>query len=122
MTDAEQIRELYRKYWDAMIAGNTEELGGMMSDGYALIHMTGARQTKETFLRELAKGTFRYYTVEHDGVEVRVRGDRAEMTGRSRVAAAVYGGQKRSWRLQGDFTLKKENGIWKLTGSRASTY
>ena len=25
-------------------------------------------------------------------------------------------------RLQGDFTLRKENGNWKLTGSKASTY
>ena len=35
---------------------------------------------------------------------------------------AVYGGGKRSWRLQGDFTLKKENENWKFTSSRASTY
>jgi hypothetical protein len=44
------------------------------------------------------------------------------MTGRSRVMAAVYGGRKSSWRLQGDFTLRKENGNWKFTSSKASTY
>ena len=44
------------------------------------------------------------------------------MTGKSRVVAAVYGGSKGSWRLQGDFTLRKENGSWKFTSSRASTY
>jgi len=44
------------------------------------------------------------------------------MTGKSRVLAAVYGGGKNSWRLKGDFTLRKENGTWKLTSSRASTY
>ena len=63
-----------------------------------------------------------YDPAEHDGIEVTVRGDSAEMTGRSRVLAAVYGGAKRSWRLRGDFTLRKENGVWKFTGSEASTY
>ena len=32
------------------------------------------------------------------------------------------GGRKNRWRLQGDFTLRKEDGAWKLTSSRASTY
>lgn len=38
------------------------------------------------------------------------------------VLAAVYGGGKNWWHLQGDFTLRKENGAWKLVSSRASTY
>ena len=51
-----------------------------------------------------------------------VYGDKASMIGKSRVVAAVYGGGKGSWRLQGDFTLRKENDTWKLTSSKASTY
>ena len=39
-----------------------------------------------------------------------------------RVLAAVYGGGKHCWKLRGDFTLRRENGTWLLTGSRASTY
>ena len=49
-------------------------------------------------------------------------GDTAVMTGKSKVVAAVYGGGKKRWRLQGDFTLRKESGQWKLTSSSASTY
>ena len=44
------------------------------------------------------------------------------MIGKSRVLAAVYGGWKHSWRLRGDFTLRKEEGRWKFSSSRASTY
>ena len=44
------------------------------------------------------------------------------MIGKSRVLAAVYGGGKHSWRLRGDFTLRKEEGRWKFSSSRASTY
>lgn len=122
MTDEEQIRQLYRDYWDAMIAKDSGALCAMMSDDYALLHMTGVRQSREDFLRGLRKGTFNYYSVEHDSIDVRLTGERAEMIGKSRVLAAVYGGGKHSWRLQGDFTLRKENGNWKLTGSKASTY
>ena len=122
MTDEEQIRELYRDYWEAMIAKDADALRTMMSDDYALLHMTGVRQSREAFLKGLRRGTFNYYSAEHDSIDVRLSGDSAEMTGKSRVLAAVYGGGKHSWRLQGDFTLRKEDGRWKLTSSRASTY
>ena len=122
MTDEEQIRKLYRDYWEAMIAKDADALRTMMSDDYALLHMTGVRQFREEFLRGLRKGTFNYYSAEHDSIDVQVSGESAEMIGKSRVLAAVYGGGKHSWRLQGDFTLRKEDGRWKLTSSRASTY
>lgn len=94
----------------------------LMSQGYSLTHMTGVTQTREEFLRGLSGGTFNYYSAEHDLIEVSVSGDSARLTGKSRVLAAVYGGRKTAWRLRGDFTLKKENGVWLFTGSVASTY
>ncbi len=36
---------------------------------------------------KLPDGTFNYYSAEHDDIEVAVYGDRAEMTGKSRVLA-----------------------------------
>ena len=122
MTDEALIKELYRKYWDGMIRKDADALREMMSEDYYLMHMTGVKQSRETFLRGLLGGTFKYYSAEHDSIEVRVKGDAAEMTGKSKVLAAVYGGGKHSWRLAGDFTLRKENGSWKLTSSMASTY
>ena len=122
MTDKERIADIYRRYWDGMIRKDAELLRSLMADDYYLLHMTGVRQSKEVFLKGLLGGTFNYYSADHDSIEVNVHGDSAEMTGRSRVLAAVYSGGKHSWRLQGDFTLKKENGGWKLTSSEASTY
>ena len=122
MDERETIRELYRRYWRCMIARDTEGLRTLMAEDYTLTHMTGVKQSAETFLQGLRDGTFNYDSAEHESIEVTVTGDRAVMTGRSRVLAAVYGGGKHSWRLQGDFTLRKENGTWRLTGSRASTY
>ena len=120
--DEEQIKTLYRQYWTYMIEKNADGLRQMMTEDYELLHMTGVRQSAETFLKGLLDGTFNYYSAEHDSIEVRITGDRATMTGKSRVLASVYGGGKHLWHLQGDFTLRKETGQWKLTGSKASTY
>ena len=122
MGDLENIRELYREYWRCMIAKDADSLRGLVAKDYYLLHMTGVKQSAEVFLKGLLDGTFNYYSADHDSIEVTVDGDRAEMTGKSRVSAAVYGGGKSSWRLRGDFTLRKEDGRWKFTSSRASTY
>ena len=122
MDEKELIRGLYRKYWRYMIDKDAEGLRSLMAKDYYLLHMTGLKQSAETFLSGLLDGTFNYYSAEHDGIDVEINGDRASMTGRSRVVAAVYGGRKSSWRLQGDFTLRREEGVWRFTSSRASTY
>ena len=122
MTDREQIEELYRAYWECMIRKDVAGLRSMMTEDYTQEHMTGLRQSAEGFLKGLQKGTFNYDSAEHDSIEVRLDGDRALMIGKSRVLASVYGGGEHLWRLRGDFTLRKEQGLWKLTGSKASTY
>ena len=123
MTDEKNIiREMCRKYWQYMITKDAYGLRRLMAGDYYLLHMTGVKQSAEVFLKGLLNGTFNYYSADHDSIEVTLNGDHASMTGRSRVTAAVYGGGKSSWRLQGDFTLRKEEGSWKFTSSRASTY
>ena len=122
MDDAEWIRELYRKYWQYMIEKNADGLRSLMTDDYTLLHMTGVKQSAEAFLKGLLDGTFNYYSAEHDSIEVTVAGDYATLIGKSRVLAAVYGGGKHSWRLRGDFSLRKEEGCWRFSSSRASTY
>ena len=122
MDEREIIREMYRKYWRAMIAKDAAGLRALMAEDYYLLHMTGVRQSAEAFLKGLLDGTFNYYSAEHDAIDVRIDGDRATMTGRSRVSAAVYGGAMRVWRLRGDFTLRRERDGWRFTSSKASTY
>ena len=122
MNDREQIEEIYRTYWQYMINKDTAGMDEIMADDYELRHMTGLRQLKQDFFRSITSGELNYYSVKHDEIIVKVSGDTATMTGRSKVVAAVYGGGKNTWRLQGDFTLRREDGIWKLTSSRASTY
>ena len=122
MRDEEIIREMYRKYWRYMIEKDENGLRSLMSGDYRLRHMTGVTQSADEFLRTLMRGTFNYYSAEHDSIEVSLNGESASMVGKSRVVAAVYGGGRHLWRLRGDFTLRKENGAWLFTSSGASTY
>ena len=120
--DIETIKEIYRQYWKCMINKDEEGLRSLIVNDYYLMHMTGAKQSADEFISGLLNGTFNYYSADHDDIQVTVDGETASMNGKSKVVAAVYGGIKSRWRLSGDFTLIKENGKWKLTSSRASTY
>ena len=121
MRDEAIIREMYRKYWRYMIEKDETGLRSLMSGDYRLRHMTGVTQSSDEFLRSLMRGTFNYYSAEHDSIEVSLNGESAEMVGKSRVVAAVYGGGRHLWRLSGGFTLRKENSAWLFTSSGAST-
>lgn len=84
--------------------------------------MTGLRQSRESFLSSLLSGELNYYFANHDEIIINISGCTATLIGRSVVLAAVYGGGKHSWKLQGDFTLEKVNNKWGFTSSVALTY
>ena len=123
MTDKEQIEALYREMYEAMVRKDTATLDRVHADDFVLTHMTGMHQSKQVYIRSIANGTLNYYSAEHEQMDINVNGDRATLTGRSRVNAAVFGGGRHTWRLQLHFGLVKEDdGKWRFTSARASTY
>ena len=122
MDDKQMIEDLYREMYRAMIAKDVAALDTILDDNSVLVHMTGSRQQKSDYLREIKNGTLNYYSVEDDEIIIDVDGDTATMTGRSRVNAAVYGGGRHTWRLQIKSTLVKRDGRWLFVEQRASTY
>ena len=52
--------------------------------------MTGHRQSKAEYLREIASGVLNYYSAQTDSIDITVDGDKARLIGRSRVNAAVH--------------------------------
>ena len=122
MDDKQTIEALYKQMYRAMIAKDVAALDTILDNNSVLIHMTGSRQQKRDYLREIKNGTLNYYSVEDDEIIITVNGDTATMTGRSRVNAAVYGGGRHTWRLQMLSTLVKRDGRWLFVEQRASTY
>ena len=122
MTDKEQIEALYREMYEAMIAKDTTTLNRVHADEFVLTHMTGMHQSKQMYIQAIANGTLNYYSAEHEEVDIKVDGDKATMTGRSRVNAAVFGGGRHTWSLQLSLHLVKRKGQWLFTAAKASTY
>lgn len=124
MTDEEICTQLYFDLCDASIRKDADEISAVLADDYKLVHMTGMRQGKRAYIDAVCDGTLNYYSVEHDSIKVRIDPDdeHAEICGRSRVSAAVFGGGRHTWRLQQELKALKRDGEWKLVESRASTY
>ena len=120
--DEQLIREAYIRMYEGMIAKDEQILKEVLDDSFVLVHMTGMRQSKDTFIKAVMDGTLNYYSAEHENMPVEISGDTAVLTGQSYVAAAVFGGGRHNWHLQQKCSMKKTDGIWKITRSVASTY
>ena len=122
MDEKQQIEALYKQMYRAMAEKDTVTLDEQHADEFVLTHMTGMRQPKQEYILAIADGTLNYYSAEHEQMDIRVSGNSAILTGRSRVSAAVFGGGRHTWRLQLTFHLVKRDGKWLFTDSKASTY
>ena len=123
-TDERACAQLYRDLCDASIRKDADAITALLADDYALIHMTGMRQSREEYVEAVWDGTLNYYQAKHEDIEVIVAPDglAASIRGRSRITAAVFGGGRHTWRLQQDLKAVKRDGTWLLLESRASTY
>lgn len=123
-SDEELCAQLYRDLCDASMRKDATGIAAVLADDYALVYMTGMRQSKRAYIEAVCDGTLNYYSTEHDSIDVRVEpdGEHAAIRGRSRVNAAVFGGGRHTWRLQQDLKAEKREGAWLLVESRASTY
>ncbi len=122
MTDKEQIEALYREMYAAMVSKDTATLNRVHADDFVLTHMTGMHQSKQEYIRAIAEGTLNYYSAEHEQMDIKVDGNNATLTGRSRVNAAVFGGGRHTWRLQLSFKLVNRDSRWQFIAASASTY
>lgn len=120
--DKQQLAALYERMYKAMIAKDSTVLDEVHADDFVLVHMTGMHQSKPVYIRAIMDGTLNYYSAVTEELDVDVDGDKAVITGHSRVEAAVFGGGRHTWPLSLRFEARKENGIWRFTRSQASTY
>lgn len=120
--DRKEIEQVYHEMYRAMVNKDRAELERLHDDSFVLVHMTGMHQSKGVYIDSIMNRTLNYYSEQTEGLDIKVDGDTAVMTGRSKVTAAVFGGGKHTWRLQLRFTLARTADGWKLTGSHASTY
>ena len=112
----EELKNLYIKMYEYMVAKDIPALDEIHSDNFVLVHMTGVRQNKKEYLKAIQDGTLNYYS--YNDIEIIPKTDKT-FIGRCKVLAAVYGGGKHTWRLQFDIELSEDNKFKKIV---ASTY
>ena len=112
----EELKILYTKMYEYMIAKDIKALDKMHSDDFVLVHMTGIRQNKKEYLQAIQDGILNYYS--YSDIEIIPKTDKT-FIGRCKVLAAVYGGRKHTWKLQFDIELSDDNKFKKIV---ASTY
>ena len=122
MSDKEQIETCYRQMYCGMVGKDRGLLSEVLDDTFVLVHMTGMRQNKETFIRAVETGTLNYYSTNHQRIDVETHGNTAELVGQSVVSAAVFGGGRNTWHLQLRLKLIRAGGAWKVSEAKASTY
>ena len=120
--DEQIIRDAYIRMYEGMIKKDESILREVLDDSFVLVHMTGMRQPKQAFIKAVLNGTLNYFSAEHENMPVEISGDTAVLTGQSYVAAPVFGGGRTNWHLQQKCSLKRTDGVWKITRSVASTY
>ena len=122
MSDKEQAEACYRQMYRGMIEKDRGLLSRELDDSFVLVHMTGMRQHKDAFIQAVENGTLKYYSADHQRMDVEIHGDTAELVGKSLVNAAVFGGGRHTWHLQLRLQLIRTDGAWKVTEAKASTY
>lgn len=119
--DRSEILDNYRAQLRAMVDGDTDVLGGLLTEDFTLTHMTGYLQAKQEWLAQMRAGQFVYHDAQEKDVTLDVDGDTARLVGRIVTDAAVYG-SRANWPLQLTMDFIRAGGRWLASRSEATTW
>ncbi|KRE67285.1 hypothetical protein ASG92_14820 [Arthrobacter sp. Soil736] len=119
--DRSEILDNYRAQLRAMVDGDTDVLGGLLTGDFTLTHMTGYLQAKQEWLAQMRAGQFVYHDAQEKDVTLDVDGDTARLVGRIVTDAAVYGSRAK-WPLQLTMDFIRTDGRWLASRSEATTW
>ncbi|MBT2551714.1 nuclear transport factor 2 family protein [Arthrobacter sp. ISL-5] len=119
--DRAEILDNYRAQLRAMVDGDADVLGELLTEDFTLTHMTGYLQAKQEWLAQMRAGQFVYHDAQERNVSLHVDGDTARLVGRIVTDAAVYG-SRASWPLQLTMDFIRKSGRWLAARSEATTW
>ena len=119
--DEQLVAQTVRKQVSAMVDSDIDELNKIIAPAAIFGHITGATQTKAEWLKQIEIGRMHYFGNHEVLLQVSVDDDSAEVISRNELDARIYG-FRNTWPLQSKTELKKINGQWLITKSKASMY
>lgn len=104
--DKKVLRDWISAFNKAMCEKDTKTLDILMNDDLVLVHMSGATQSKESWLQDIADETMRYYNIDVTKFECSVEGNRAVVKTTNVIEARIWG-SRGTWTLNGTTYLRR---------------
>ena len=111
----QDVREVEKRRIQYLTGGDLTQLERILSDDLIYTHSSGRVESKAQFLAALRSGEMKYEAMDHEDVQVRVYGDTAVLTGRSRVKLKSKG-EDRSFPLRFTLVYAKQERQWRMVG------
>ncbi|RSJ11358.1 hypothetical protein D8824_00985 [Streptococcus intermedius] len=113
--DQEAIIARYEELQQALINQNISKLKQLLPDDYIAVHITGRRQTKEEWLKDIENGDMRYFHFTDLHYSFSQEGNRVQLGIRQRITANIYGSEG-TWSIPGTRVFEKRGGEWQIVG------
>lgn len=122
MYEREFLDKLYHDLYNGLIEKDRAELERVLMDGCVFVHADGLIQTKEEFIEAVMDGTLNYYSEMTQSISIIPLEMTAEILGRSRVGAALFGGPRQGIDLQLMCEMVRTSFGWRFRRIEASLY
>ena len=113
--DQEAIIARYEELQQVLIDQNIPTLKQLLPDDYIAVHITGRRQTKEEWLKDIENGDMRYFHFTDLHYRFSQEGNRVQLGIRQRITANIYGSEG-TWSIPGTRVFEKRDGEWQIVG------
>ena len=117
----ELIQETCRKELQALIHQDYDVLNQVIAPDAVFVHITGKKQSRDEWFREMQTGRMAYYELEEDGWTIEAEEDKATVTVKTKLLARIYGYTNR-WNLASQMRLEKRDGSWVIVRSASTMY
>ena len=115
----QHILELEHQRVQAFLDADTAVLARLLSDDLTFIHTSTNVDSKESFIKRLVTGVLQYDSLTTEGVQVRVYGSVAIVTGRAAMEVTVRGDQRRyGYAYTGVYAQQDNN--WQMVALQAT--
>ena len=115
-SDEDEVRRIEIEWGEAFERKDLPTLDRLMAEEYILTDPLGNVRSKAESLAAIETSEVHFESTESDDVKVRINGDTAVVTGRSR-----FRGRYKGWSMAGQYqytdVLVKRRGVWKAVGS-----
>ena len=113
--DQEAIIARYEELQQALIDQNILKLKQLLPDDFIAVHITGRRQSKEEWLKDIENGDMRYFYFSDLHYSLSQEENRVSLKIRQRITANIYGSEG-TWTIPGTRVFEKQEGTWQIVG------